>query len=97
LRELIREVTTMTKVSKEKIVLIIDWIRGDIADPKNAWGQLLAEKAQLISTGEEDFEASESDEEEYKSVAKGEDQELREDDEVQEVAPEDTGAEGGPR
>jgi len=42
----------MTKVSKEEMILAIDWIRVGIADPKTAWRQLLAEKAQLISTGE---------------------------------------------
>jgi hypothetical protein len=34
------------------MILAIEWIRGGIADPKNAWRQLLAEKVQLISTGE---------------------------------------------
>jgi hypothetical protein len=40
LRELIREVTTMTKVSKKYMILAIDWIRGGIADPKNPWRRL---------------------------------------------------------
>ena len=69
MRELIRQVTTMTKVSKEEMVLPIDWITGGISDLKNAWRHLLEEKAHLISTGEEDFEAPESDEEENTSAA----------------------------
>jgi len=70
------------------MILAIDWIRARIADPKNAWRQLLAEKAQLIFIGEEYFEASQRDEEEHKSAAKGADQESGEDDEVQELVPE---------
>ena len=54
------------------------------------------EKTQLISTGEEDSEAPESDEEEHKSACKGADEELEQDHEVQEVAPEDSGAGGDP-
>jgi hypothetical protein len=81
----------MTKVINEEMILAIDWIR---VGPKNAWRQLLAEKSQLIFTGKEDFEASESDDVEHKSSAKDADQTSGEDDEVQEVAPEDTGAGG---
>ena len=53
---------------------------------------MLAEKAQLISNGEENFEAPENDDEESKSAAKDADQEAEEDDEVLEVDVEDTGA-----
>ena len=96
LRQLVREVATMTNVSKEEMILPIDWIRGGIPDPKIAWRKLLAEKAQLISTGEGDFEALESGKEEHKSAANGADHESGEHDEIQEVAPEDTGARGDP-
>ena len=61
MREIIRKVTTMTKVSKEEMKFAIDWITAGIADPQNAWSQLVAERAPLIFTGEEDFEARESD------------------------------------
>ena len=66
LKELIKEVKRMTKVCREEMILALDWIRGGIADPKNAWRQLLAEKAQLISNGEENCEAPENDDEESK-------------------------------
>ena len=42
LKELVREVTTMTKVSKEDMMLVIDWITGGIADLNNALRQFLA-------------------------------------------------------
>ena len=85
LRELIRGVTAITKVSKEETILAIDWITGGIVYPKNDWRQLLAEKAQLISTAEEDFEAPESDGGKHKSAIKGTDQESEKDDEVKEL------------
>ena len=92
LKELIKEVKRMTNVGREENILALDWIRGGIADPKNAWRQLLAEKAQLISNGEENFEAPKNDDEESKSAAKDADQEAEEDDKVLEVDVEDTGA-----
>jgi len=92
LKELIKEVKRITKVSREEMILALDSIRGGIADPKNAWIQLLAEKAQLISNGKENFEAPENDDKESKSAAKDADQEAEEDDEVLEVDVQDTGA-----
>jgi len=93
LREPIKEVEKLTKVSREEMILASFWISGDFADPKDPWRQLVAEKSQHISTGEERFRASGIDDnEKSKSVTGDADQEAERDNEVQGVGLEDTGA-----
>jgi len=73
------------------MILALDWIRGGTAGPKDPRRQVLAEKAQLISTGKEGFESLVSDENVKSKSATGD---VNRDEEVQEVGPEDIGGGG---
>jgi hypothetical protein len=76
----------MTQVNREETILALDWIRAGIADLKIP-GEAAVREGSAISTGAEEFEAPESDDnEESKLAAGGAVREEEDDEKAQEVA-----------